>query len=134
MCSPPQNADRVLLLILLLPHFDGNLARQTESRKAAQAWLFPFNGASGENSELRVVCKHVHAAQGEDGIGMEIDMSPPGVNDGSAVKAYLAHLNDAAEPHDNIATCDVGRCHKVFDRIDRARPSVAPAKGKCTIL
>jgi hypothetical protein len=112
----PENADRVLSLILLLPHFEGDKQKQGDAKKHAQDWLvreglFTFDEGSseGKNEGLRVVCRHVGAS---NAIGPEIDMSPLGVNKGSAVETFLARMNRGKKResvryvgNENVAAC-----------------------------
>lgn len=108
-----ENADRVLSLILLLPHFDGDKTKQGDAKKHAQDWLvreglFTFDEGSseGKNKRLRVVCRHVGASTA---IGPEIDMSPSGVNKGSAVETFLARMN-SEEKREYVENEDVAAC------------------------
>jgi len=97
----------VLSLVLLLPHHDGDEHLQLDTKEKAQAWLarngFTFHAnKTGEHTAFRVSCKHVHASKH---IGPEIDISPTGINKGSAVIAYLenAFATDERPMNQHIA-------------------------------
>jgi hypothetical protein len=79
----------VLSLLIMLPTGTG-----TDRLLAVQQWLqgaglLRFSDAGGRKSNGEgegVVCKHVHVP----GLGPEIDVSPAGVNKGSAIMKLMA--------------------------------------------
>ncbi|CAD7925917.1 unnamed protein product [Amoebophrya sp. A120] len=94
-----QDCDILSFLILFSNQGDSETPAAKEVRLLrAQAFLqaegildFGQHGAErlGNGVGEGVVCKHVHVYQGYPGIGPEIDISPDGVNKGSAIRKFL---------------------------------------------
>jgi hydroxymethylpyrimidine pyrophosphatase-like HAD family hydrolase len=133
--------DPVLSLILLLPYHDGDKGKQEETQTLAREWLerkklFTFSEKGGDNEEwakarrsngdigrLRMVCKSLIASSA---IGPEIDMSPYGINKGSAVVEYLntAFVGTERPRNENIAACGDAKNDLELFGVDEYEPIV----------
>lgn len=112
-------ASDILSFVLLFPKCRDY---EKEVLLNAQAWLhesalLEFGepcrlSSGGPSSNFEVICKHVHVP----GIGPEIDISPVGVNKGSAIVAYLeSEFKDAFVPNEAIAVFgDAGNDVELF--------------------
>jgi hydroxymethylpyrimidine pyrophosphatase-like HAD family hydrolase len=114
--------DDILSFLMMFPRVDSVDPGPEPRLLDAQAWLdrnglLTFADAEraltngGPSAAFAVVCKHVHVP----GIGPEIDISPVGVNKGSAIVTYLQAQFASAVPNEHIAVFgDAGNDIELF--------------------
>ena len=129
-------AESILSLLILFPNDPDADAKVTLQLKLdTQAWLhaaalLDFDDATTRLSNGEgpgVVCKHVHVP----GLGPEIDISPSGVNKGSAIMKLLAgaaqHLGVEASDSEIAVFGDAGNDIELFGmKRDRSGDALEP--------
>ena len=128
-------AESVLSLLVLFPQESGAEAAEQQLKLDTQSWLhaatlLQFDDAAARLSNGEgegVVCKHVHVP----GLGPEIDISPSGVNKGSAIMKLLAataeHLCVEASDREIAVFGDAGNDIELFGmKRDRTGDALEP--------